>query len=238
MAKYKSNKYNDTFMHPNRGFHNWLIYKINNRMLKKFTELYKGVLYDFGCGEAPYKEYFLNYCNSYIGIDWEDSFHNKKADLFMDLNKPIKINSSLADTIVSLSVLEHLYEPQIMLTEAYRILKNDGYLILQVPFQWWLHEAPHDYYRYTPYGLKYLLEKAGFDSIIVLPSSGLFTTLALKFNYFTARYTKGKSMLNKIIKFFLIPIWFANQLCSPILDKLDKNWELESSGFWIVARKK
>jgi len=104
----------------------------------------------------------------YIGVDWAGSSHEALADIVADLNKPLPIESCVADIVVSLSVLEHLCEPQTMLNEAYRILKKGGVMIIHVPWQWWVHEAPHDYYRYTPYGLTYMLKKAGFDKINIL----------------------------------------------------------------------
>jgi ubiquinone/menaquinone biosynthesis C-methylase UbiE len=42
------------------------------------------------------------------------------------LNEPLPIEDNSADTIVCLSVLEHLKEPQPFLNEAFRILKPDN----------------------------------------------------------------------------------------------------------------
>ena len=78
-----------------------------------------------------------------------------KADIVADLNKPLPIESEVADVVVSISVLEHLCEPMTMLSESFRILKPGGSILLQVPWQWWIHEAPYDFYRYSPYGLNY-----------------------------------------------------------------------------------
>lgn len=60
-----------------------------------------------------------------------------------------------------------------------------GYIILYVPFQWWMNEIPHDYFRYTRYGLKYMLEKSGFKDITIEPMGGFFTMFILKINYFS-----------------------------------------------------
>lgn len=35
-------------------------------------------------------------------------------------------------------------------------------MIANVPFYYWLHEMPYDYYRYTRFGLEYLATNAGF----------------------------------------------------------------------------
>ena len=37
-----------------------------------------------------------------------------------------------------------------------RVLTKDGVLILSAPFQFRLHEQPHDYFRYSPHGLREL----------------------------------------------------------------------------------
>lgn len=223
--------------HPNKRAINWLVYSLNDEYLKKFIPLYGKLIYDFGCGEMPYKHFFLQYAEEYVGVDWSNTQHKLTADIVADLNQPLPIDDEAADTIVSFSVLEHLREPQVMISEAHRILKQGGYIILQVPWQWWVHEAPHDYYRYTPYGLKYLFEKAGFSEINVEPSSGFFTMWFLKFNYFSSRFIIGTKPLKCLIKAFLYPVWYILQLVAPFLDKLDRNWELEAQVYWVTAKK-
>lgn len=223
--------------HSNRKMHNWLVYDVSDRFLKKYSSLYKGCLYDLGCGESPYKEFFLEYADSYIGVDWSGSFHDTKADIAADLNHPLPIDSEVADTLVSLSVMEHLCEPQKFLNESFRILKPGGHIVLQVPWQWWIHEAPFDFFRYTPYGLKYLFEKAGFSEVTVEAQSGFFTTYVLKFNYFTRRFIRGPKLLKTIVFTCLLPLWYLGQKTAPILDKLDRNWQLEAFGFYVTAKK-
>jgi SAM-dependent methyltransferase len=224
-------------LHSNRKALNWLAYQTNDHFLEKLTANYKGVLYDLGAGESPYKDFFLQYAQQYIAVDWAGSIHNTKADIVADLNQALPIESEVADTVVSLSVMEHLCEPQTMLNEAFRILRPGGNIILQVPWQWWIHEAPYDFFRYTPYGLKYMFEKAGFSNVVVEPQSGFFTMWILKFNYFTLRFIRGPRPLRWLIKAVLLPLWYVGQKSAPLLDKLDKNWALETSGYFVTAKK-
>jgi SAM-dependent methyltransferase len=225
--------------HKNRKAHNWLIYDCYERVLlkKRYTDAMSGVLYDLGAGESPYKDFFMVYVQKYIAVDWTSSTHDVKADILADLNQHLPIESEVADTVVSLSVMEHLNEPFVMLSEAFRILKSRGTLILQVPWQWWIHEDPYDFFRYTPYGLKYLLEKAGFVDVVVEPQSGFFTMWFLKFNYFSLRLIRGPRLLRWLIKALLMPIWYLNQKAAPYLDKLDRNWAAETSGYFVTAKK-
>jgi len=224
--------------HPNKNIHNWLIYNINDKFLDEYSKFIKGDLYDLGCGEAPYKEYFLQFSDKYIGVDWTSTIHNSKADVVSDLNKKIRLDDDCATTLISLSVLEHLNEPQQFLNESYRILKKDGYFILQVPWQWHIHEAPYDYFRYTPYGLKYLFNKAGFKDIKIVPQSGFFSARVLKFNYFTVRliYKLPRYIMYPLAA-LICPLWIIGQVISPYLDKLDNDWDRETVGFIVVAHK-
>lgn len=223
--------------HSNRQAHNWLIYDIGDRFLQRYSKYYKGVLYDLGCGESPFRFYFLKHAKQYVGVDWAGSYHDTKADIAADLNKPLPVESEVADTVISFSVMEHLCEPQMMLNEAYRILKPGGSIILQVPWQWWIHEAPYDFFRFTPYGLKYLFKKAGFVDVDVEPQSGFFTMWILKMNYFSSRFVHGPTLLRWMIKAGLLPFWYLGQKMAPLLDKLDRNWAAETSGYYVTAQK-
>jgi hypothetical protein len=52
-----------------------------------------------------------------------------------------------------------------------RILSKNGKIILNVPFYYYLHEEPHDYYRYTEHALRRFVEKSGLR-LIMLESTG------------------------------------------------------------------
>jgi SAM-dependent methyltransferase len=224
-------------LHSNRKAHNWLVYDTGDRWLEKHTDWYRGTIYDLGCGEASYKDWFLQFSERYVGVDWSDSFHNIKADIVANLNEPLPIEDAVADTVLSFSVMEHLSEPQLMLKEAFRILKPGGGLILQVPWQWWIHEAPYDFFRYTPYGLRLLLERAGFTEIDVQPQAGFFTMITMKLNYFTSRLVRGPRLLRFVLKAILSVFWYLGQKAAPYLDKLDRKWELEATGYFVTAKK-
>jgi SAM-dependent methyltransferase len=223
--------------HSNRGWHNWLAYDLGDTFLERHKYMFSGSLYDFGAGESPYKAFFETLVDEYISVDWSQSVHDTNLNIVADLNSELPIESNVADSIVSLSVLEHLNNPKMMLNEAFRVLSPGSPILIQVPWQWRIHEAPYDYYRYTPFALEKMLEDAGFEAVNVEAQCGIFTTLVLKLNYFTRRMIRGPKWLRCLLKVLLIPAWFFGQLIAPFLDHFDNHWQLETIGFYVTAKK-
>jgi SAM-dependent methyltransferase len=223
--------------HPNRSAHNWLAYDSVDKFFLAHVDLYRGELIDLGAGSAPYKEFFLKYADNYIALDWPGSHHDIKANVFADLGSGFPLQNDIADAVVAISVLEHIPEPQNFLSEAFRILKPNGSLILQVPWQWWIHEAPHDYYRYTPHGLSYLLARAGFVDVKVEPQGGFFSMIILKMNYFSLRVLRYTGRARRFVRPLFVAFWYIGQKLAPILDRLDNDWKLEASGYFVTATK-
>ncbi len=82
------------------------------------------------------------------------------------------------DAIISTQVFEHVENPEQAATEVGRVLRKDGYLLITVP-QWnELHEEPHDYWRYTRYGLVALFERHDLKLISIDQRGGYFSTRA------------------------------------------------------------
>lgn len=211
--------------------HNWLAYKINNKAISNFQHFFLGRVVDLGCGTSQYKQDILLSADEYIGVDWENSFHDQSnVDVFADICDHLPFEDGYADTVVSFQVMEHLYEPDKYLAECFRILKPDGTIFITVPFMWHVHEAPNDYYRYTRYGLEYLLGKHGFVEIGVKETCGFWQMVVLKFNYHTVRFARGP------LRLLWVPVWWLGQIVSPILDYIDPHPE-ETASYVVVARK-
>lgn len=223
--------------HQNRGWHNWSLYNSLDRVVWQYRSKIQGEVYDLGCGDSIYKDFVLTLAENYIGVDWENSLHESNPEVVADLNEVLPIPTSSADTVLCISTLEHLREPKDFLHEVSRILKPSGTLLLQVPWQWHIHEEPYDYFRFSTYGLSYLLESSGFKRIEVIPQLGFFSTMALKVNYFTKRVVRGPSLIQTTLKLLLLPIWTIGQVVGGVLDRLDRNWSAETAGYFIIASK-
>lgn len=218
-------------VHPNRRPHNEAVYVAIDAFIERHVDLYRGVLIDLGCGEAPYRTFFEQHAQRYVGVDWSGA---RGRDVVADLNRSLPFADGVAETVVSISVLEHLSEPERMLSEAFRILRPGGHLLLQVPFQWHVHEAPHDFFRYTRYGLEHLLKKAGFIDVDVAPMTGFWTMWVLKLNYQTMRLIRGPRAARWLVRQALRPLWWLDQSAARALDRV---WpaEGETAGYAVTA---
>ncbi len=123
-----------------------------------------GKLLDIGCGTKPYEQYLS--VHQYIGveIDTERSRTTSKADFFYD-GRRTPFSDGEFDSVLANEVFEHVFNPTEFLSEVNRILKIDGKFLLTVPFVWDEHEQPHDYARYTSFGLKHILQEHGFEVV-------------------------------------------------------------------------
>jgi SAM-dependent methyltransferase len=120
-----------------------------------------GQLLDVGCGSMPYRELFD--VQRYVGLDIDtpESRARGVADCLYD-GTTFPLESARFDAVVCNQVLEHVFNPEEFLGEIARVLKPGGRLLLTVPFVWDEHEQPHDFARYTSFGLRHLLEGNGF----------------------------------------------------------------------------
>ena len=133
----------------------------------------RGRVLDAGCGRGAYHDLLLQYADDYLGIDIGTS----KATSVLGNIQQLPLADRSFDTVFCSQVLEHLPEPRLTLNEFRRILKPGGALILSVPHLSWMHNEPHDYYRYTCHGLNFLVEQAGFPPGTIQPAGGLLSLL-------------------------------------------------------------
>jgi SAM-dependent methyltransferase len=216
--------------------HNRVLKRAINALVRERLPAITGTVVDLGCGTAPFRDDILVNAREYIGVDWTNTLHDSRADVVADLNQPLPLSDAMADHVVSFEVIEHLAEPAMMLREAARILRNDGRLTLSAPFQWWEHEAPWDYQRFTRHGLRYQLEKAGFVDIVVRNTTGFWSMWTLKLNYQLARLPRGPRWVRAAMRAPLIAFWWIAQAIAPQLDRV---WheDRETAGYFVTARK-
>ena len=166
----------------------WLI----DVLLKRVAPQARGRLLDVGCGDKPYEHIFRPFVTDYLGIEHEATFRetsaslkDRKPDMVYD-GRTLPFPDRSFDTVLNVQVLEHTPHPSSLVAEMSRVLRDDGILILSAPFQFRLHEQPHDYFRYSPHGLRALCRDVGLEVVEVHNQGSLWSVIAHKLNSYLA----------------------------------------------------
>lgn len=136
------------------------------------------------------------------------------------------------DTVVICEVLEHLYAPHKGVETVYNVLKPGGRLILTTPFILPLHDRPYDYFRFTKYGLQYLLEK--FSEVKVKERNSYFETIDVLW----VRLLKVGGKRSLLMSLFIIPcVYFLKRPFTLIFSKI-LDTDAMTTGYNVSAVKK
>jgi SAM-dependent methyltransferase len=140
------------------------------RDLRPALSRVSGTLVDVGCGAQPYRA-LLPPGATYIGLDTDSAAGEFGYDLpgirRIDDSGRWPVGDGESTVVLATETLEHVIDPAAFLAEAFRCVKPGGRLILTVPFAARWHYVPYDYWRFTPSGLRVLLERAGFEDVVV-----------------------------------------------------------------------
>lgn len=141
-----------------------------------------GTVLDVGCGAQPYRT-LLPQPARYVGIDTADAltrFGYQIPDVIYFEGDSWPIAADSVDTVIATETLEHVAQPRQFLSEARRVLKSNGCLLLTVPFAARWHYIPHDYWRFTPSALSAILTEAGFCTPFVYARGNELTVACYK----------------------------------------------------------
>ncbi len=130
-----------------------------------FSELPNGgTVLDYGSGDRPLEPMLAGKFDRYIAADYPatNAAHARRPDVVINTDG-LDLPDESVECVVLTEVLEHLYEPKLVLQEIHRLLKPGGTFIGTVPFAMNEHEQPYDFHRYTFFCLKTMFEKTGFE---------------------------------------------------------------------------
>jgi len=189
---------------------------------------------DAGAGEGKYAHYFdrQRYCGVDLAVG-DAAWDYSNLDVLADLTA-LPFRTGAFQAAINVVTLEHLREPARALAEIARTLEPGGRLLLAAPHEWEVHQAPHDYFRYTRFGLQYLLEQAGFEAIDIRAAGGYFRLLARRLLNGLQFFTGGVRWLGFLpAAILLVP----PALILPFLDGLDRERNF-TAGYICTARKR
>ena len=133
---------------------------------------------DAGAGEGKYARHFSR--QRYCGVDLavgDTAWDYSRLDAIADLTA-LPFRTGAFDAVLHIVTMEHLRDPASALAEMARVAAPGASLLVAAPHEWEVHQAPHDYFRFTRHGLTYLVENAGWEAIEVRASGGYFRLLS------------------------------------------------------------
>ena len=211
-----------------------MIKKITRKNLEPFLARHatdKRVL-DIGSGGSSYGRFFPNRLSVDIDPD-------RKPDVVADAHH-LPFKDGEFEVVLSTEMLEHVKDPFQVERELRRVCAPGGTLILSTRFVFPLHDTPHDYWRFTKYGLQQLFRE--WDIIEIVGETKNFSTIGALLQRICFQ---SRLRLNKFTKSVLF-------LFAAVLSRLDSltikefgdikkgavETELMPTGYYIVCRKR
>ncbi|NQE54537.1 hypothetical protein C5S29_13185 [ANME-1 cluster archaeon GoMg3.2] len=97
-------------------------------------------------------------------------------DEFVDILN-MKYADNSIDSFICVTVLEHISDPWKAIHEIHRCLKPSGRVLLVVPFMYFQHGDPNDFFRFSSSALSKMLE--GFNILRFQHLGGRLSTISL-----------------------------------------------------------
>lgn len=132
----------------------------------------KGSVLDVGGGWGRWKTQLASHATKYSISD----LYDPNAD-FKDDARKLSNKSNSFDTVVCFEALEHIDDMDKVVSELYRVLKKGGKALVTAPFLFSRHGNLNDYWRFTPDGLVFVFQKAGFEILESGTVGNIFSVL-------------------------------------------------------------
>ncbi len=143
--------------------------RLQDAAIHRHAARLSGTLLDVGCGNQVYRRHVR--ATRYIGMEIEPIY--RPAVVGDARSMPFKDES--VDSVLCTEVLEHVPQPDEVFGEIRRVLRPAGLLLLTAPMEWNLHKTPHDYRRFTSFGLLDLAHRHGFEPLALERIGGVFS---------------------------------------------------------------
>jgi hypothetical protein len=156
----------------------------------------------------------------------------RNPDQIIDLcnDRFSKIIRCKPNLVCIFEVLEHTTNPLKAVNNIYKIINKGDFVLASVPFIFHIHDEPHDYFRFTKFGLKLLFKD--FANVKIYERNGWLEAIFVIF----IRLEKEKNILSRllgktftIIAFLMLPLILLIQFIFPS--------KKITTGYYVEAQK-
>lgn len=123
--------------------------------------------------------------------------------------KPVA--SDAFDTVLCIQVVEHVMDPNAMVSEISRVLKRGGHAIVLAPQTSTLHMVPHHYYNFTRYWIEEIAKRNGLTIVEFRALGGRWSSTASHMVYFVLqamgmRSLRVPGLRRSVLHYVLLPL--------------------------------
>ena len=156
---------------------NWVVGRYLLPALAKLGRTQTGVVLDLACGESPFRKCFP-YARQYLRVDHDPL----DAEVIRGDMRCVPLPDRSADAVLLCQAITDVPEPSAVLKEVRRLLRAGGSVIVFESMCYPEHDAPHDYFRLMPEGLRAVADTVGLQVRECMRLGGLFTRFASLWN--------------------------------------------------------
>jgi SAM-dependent methyltransferase len=104
----------------------------------------------------------------------------------------IPLPDACADAVWIQAVLEHVIDPDRVVSEIHRVLRPEGLIYSEIPFMQQVHEGPYDFTRFTETGQRWLFRR--FERIESGAVAGPGVTLSWSLDHLVRGLTRSRTL--------------------------------------------
>lgn len=164
-----------------------------------------------------------------------DIFPFDEVDMVADAAQ-LPIESDSVDCAINIAMLEHVPDPQAVISEMHRVMREGGEFLCFVPFMQPYHAAPHDYHRWTVPGAEALFSDFAEVEITVSPGPTLGMLWVVQ-EWLAVLLSFGSKTVHDALLMALMVLTFPIKFLDEIL-VYHPNAQNLASGFFIRGTKR
>jgi len=205
--------------------------RLLDKLLRKHADIYKGIVLDIGGRD---RGQFIKPRTNVERWIFADINTKHNPDLVLDVADMKQVKSESIDVVNATELFEHVEKIDDGISECHRVLKQDGKILITVPFLYPVHADPFDFQRWTLTKWKNKLGKMNFS----------IERIEIMGRYFNVINETMKTFINSLpiivrhLGYLLLPFFdLTNKLDTTNWIKNHPKLGNYHGGYFIVARK-